>query len=251
MISIFSMIKNEIDIIDKFIMYHLKLCDQLILVDNGSTDGTQQRIEIFQSQYPKKIKSYQNHQPFSSKAQYLSQLMNECSKGILIPLDADEILAYEDMDGNIIFDYSFIQQYLIELQDLYQEGKFKVKNIYNYIPNTNNWFDTSDASKMFFLKNDFISTDAGFHNGITKSEKTIYTDIVYLHFHYRNKEAWLKSSKQKLQARLGDKWNDLNTLLEYKKPRPSSHIALEYSNYILTDKWHNLKPKKHIDIGNL
>lgn len=247
MISIISFIKNEIDIIDRFIKYHINICDKLILIDNGSTDGTLEHIQ----KYKDGVILHSCPGSFELKSSVISQLIIESDQNLLIPLDADEILAYENHNGTISLDKAFIKEYLHRLAIQNMVGKFKVKNIYNYIPNTNNWFDTSDTSKMFFLKNDFISTDAGFHNGITKSEKTIYTDIVYLHFHYRNKEAWLKSSKQKLQARLGDKWNDLNTLLEYKKPRPSSHIALEYSNYILTDKWHNLKPKKHIDIGNL
>lgn len=34
------MVKNEVDIIESFIRYHLKIFDEMIILDNGSTDET-------------------------------------------------------------------------------------------------------------------------------------------------------------------------------------------------------------------
>lgn len=35
-----TMVKNEVDIIESFVRYHLKIFDEMIILDNGSTDET-------------------------------------------------------------------------------------------------------------------------------------------------------------------------------------------------------------------
>jgi glycosyltransferase involved in cell wall biosynthesis len=246
------MIKNENDIIDRFISYHMELCDKFFLIDHGSTDGTLEKIKKYSDKYSTKIIAHEYRGHFRAKGRIISELMKKSNSSILLPIDTDEIICYEDNDGQISFDQHYIKQYLNTLHKLYNHGKFKVKQIYNYIPNTDSWFDIDTSSqKMFFLSSDFVSVDDGFHKGITKTNKTINSNISYLHFHYRSKESWLKSTEQKLKVRLGDKWNDLSLLEQYKKPRPSFHVALEYSKYLSTGQWHNLQPKKYIDTTNL
>ena len=34
------MVKNEVDIIETFIRYHISILDGMVILDNGSTDGT-------------------------------------------------------------------------------------------------------------------------------------------------------------------------------------------------------------------
>jgi glycosyltransferase involved in cell wall biosynthesis len=247
MLEIFLFTKNEIDFIEIFVKKNLPIADKMTIIDNGSTDGTWQKILELASQTDK-IQSIRHTEPFQHKARILTEYMRSSKAQVIIPLDTDEILAYEDDDGTVFTEIGLIRNHLIDLSKLL-EGKLKVKHIYNFIPNSNNYFAIDKHNKFIFLHSDFDSIDTGFHRGqtIKKNSPVHKTNLVYLHFHFRSFDAWLKSTQQKLEARLGDGWNDIEVLSQYKKPRPSHHIALEYSNYLQTGKWHNLKPIKRIN----
>jgi glycosyltransferase involved in cell wall biosynthesis len=247
MIEIFLFAKNEEDFISTFINYYANLVDKLTIIDNGSIDGTWEIMQDLSNKIDK-IQIYRHLEPFNYKAQILTNYMKRSSCQLLIPLDTDEIIAYEDENGKVYMDEKLMRSYLIELSQL-KIGKLKIKQIYNFIPDTTNQFSLDKHEKFIFLGSDFKSVDTGFHKGQTLEKNSVIhnTNLVYLHFHFRSFDAWIKSTKQKLQFRLGDNWDNIDSLLAYKKPRPSHHVALEYSNYLKTGKWHNLKPFKQID----
>jgi glycosyltransferase involved in cell wall biosynthesis len=247
MLEIFLFTKNEIDFISKFITYHITIVDKITIIDNGSTDGTWEIIIDFESKY-KNIQVYRHIEPFSHKAQIITNYMKKSSSDLLIPLDTDELIAYENNFGDVITDSNKLRSYLLDLAKI-NIGKLKIKKIYNFIPNSNNQFSIDKNTKFIFLKSDFDSVDTGFHKGKTlnTNKLTHKTDLVYLHFHYRSFNSWLKSTEQKLKARLGKDWNNMDVLLQYKKPRPSYHVVLQYINYLQTGKWYDLKPVKYID----
>lgn len=248
MIEIFLFTKNEDDFIETFIRYHLNVVDKITVIDNGSTDGTWEILQQLAAQ-TNKLNVQQHLESFHHKARILTHYMKMSESQLLIPLDTDEILAYENNDGTVITDDDIIRQHLINLSKL-DLGKIKIKQVYNFIPDNNaNYFAKDKYNKFIFLASDFDRVDTGSHIGYTTSRVNIVhsTNIVYLHFHFRNLKAWLKSTEQKLRARLGDKWDDIETLLAYKKPRPSHHVALEYINYLQTGVWSNLQPYKQIN----
>jgi glycosyltransferase involved in cell wall biosynthesis len=246
MIEIFLFTKNEVDFIDVFINHHLKIVDKLTIIDNGSSDGTWEIILDFAAKHSN-IKAYRHIESFNQKAIILTRYMKLSTASLLIPLDTDEIIGYEDRSGNVILEADKLRQYLLQLAK-FNIGKLKIKKIYNFIPDSDNQFSIDKHRKFIFLKSDFHSVDTGFHKGKTLHEKKIIhkTKLVYLHFHFRSLNSWLKSTEQKLRARLGNNWNNIDSLLKYKKAR-SHHVAREYRNYLQTGKWHNLKPIKHIN----
>lgn len=248
MIEIFLFTKNENDFISIFIKHHLSIVDKITVIDNGSTDGTWEILQEL-SKETDKLNIQQHLVSFHHKARILTHYMKKSSSKLLISLDTDELLAYEDNSGTVTTDRSLIKQHLIKLSKL-ELGKIKIKQVYNFIPNRNdNYFSKDKYNKFIFLGSDFDRVDTGSHIGFTVSRANIVhlTNIVYLHFHYRNLNAWLKSTEQKLKARLGDNWNNIDSLLAYKKPRPSHHVALEYINYLQTGIWSNLQPYKQIN----
>lgn len=247
MIEILSMVKNESDFISKFIQHHHRIADKLTIIDNGSTDQTWEIIQSYCDKY-NTIDSHRYYCSFQHKARLITSHMVKSHHSLLIPIDSDEIIGYEDDSGEIILDTDHIKQYLSSLA-IHNHGKLKIKRVYNYIPESDNLFAIQNHNKFMFLHKDFKSVDAGFHNGLTLKQPTkiIPTNIIYLHFHYRNLTSWLKSTEQKLKARLGDKWNNIEILEQYRKPRPSYHAALEYLRYLQTGKWYDLQPFKRIE----
>ena len=247
MIEIFLFTKNENDFIEIFIRYHLNIVDKITVIDNGSTDGTWEILQQLATQ-TNKLNIQQHLESFRHKARILTQYMKMSESQLLIPLDTDEVLAYEDDNGTVLTEIDMIRNHLIDLSKL-SEGRLKIKRVYEFIPNGNNYFGINPHKKFIFLHSDFDNVDTGSHRGRTINENSPIrrTHLVYLHFHFRGFDAWLKSTQQKLQARLGDKWNNIEALLQYKKPRPSHHIALEYSDYLQSGKWPNLPPYKQIN----
>jgi hypothetical protein len=248
MLEIFLFTKNEIDFIETFVNKSLPIADKMTIIDNGSTDGTWQKLLELMSSQTDKIKAIKHTEPFQHKARILTKYMRRSEAKVLIPLDTDEIIAYESDDGSVTTDAALIRNHLLDLSKL-DTGKLKIKQVYNFIPNSNNYFALDQHSKFIFLHSDFDSVDTGFHRGHTITNNSIVhrTNLVYLHFHFRSFETWLKSTEQKLKARLGDNWNNIEVLSQYKKPRPSHHIVLEYINYLQSGEWPNLQPYKQID----
>lgn len=247
MIEIITFIKNEQDFIHNFIEHNHPIADQLTIIDNGSNDGTFDIVNM----YAKKLDNiivYKHIEHFRYKAKIVTNYIKRSKHKIIIPIDADELIGYE-LNDNIILNPVDIKMYLINEYCDTEVGKIKIKNSYINIPSAPNYFGVQTYNKFMFLTEDFVSVDTGYHRGLTKYRPSIVhnSNIIYLHFHYRNINQWLNSTKQKLMARLGNNWCNEKILTEYKKPKPSFHTALEYLHYTKTGEWYNIKPEKYIN----
>lgn len=58
-ISLFARLKNAEDFLEKTIESHINICDEIILVDNNSSDKTKEICIKMQEKYPNKIKFYE------------------------------------------------------------------------------------------------------------------------------------------------------------------------------------------------
>jgi glycosyltransferase involved in cell wall biosynthesis len=87
-----SMVRNEVDIIDLNIRYHLALgVDNMIIVDNGSTDGTDKLLQQISSR-DSRVNWSKNDGPFLPTA-VMTELAHEAFKAgadWIVPIDADE-----------------------------------------------------------------------------------------------------------------------------------------------------------------
>lgn len=243
--QIICMIKNEQLLIKKFIEHHLNVVDNITIIDNGSSDDTVDIVKKYD------IDLIQTIQHFKYKDLIIGNFIRSSNYDIIIPMDADEFLIYDD--GNIIStNTNTIREYFDELINI-NFSLFKINKIYNYIPDTINSFSIEKnkwRSKKYFVKqNKFISTCPGFHKMKMSENNQLNSCISYLHFHYLNFDRWYNSSKQKMTARLGDKWNDIETLKKYKGH--SNHVAKELLNYYSTGLWHNLSKEIEIKINKI
>lgn len=229
------MIKNEQEVIEKFLNHHIDIVDNITLIDNGSLDNTISIVKKFD------VDLHIRNDHFSFKSNIFSEFISQSKYDIIIPMDADEILVFDD-SLNISINQSIIKKYLTSLLHN-RYSLYKINKIYNYVPDTENSFcvekDRWRSKKFFFRTNDFISSCPGFHDIKTTNNKYMETSISYLHYHYLNFNYWFNSAAQKMQARLGKDWNNIEALKTYKGF--SNHIAKQLLEYFLTNKWHNLQ----------
>lgn len=89
------MIKNEIDIIETFVRYHLSFLDGMVILDNGSTDGT---IEVLLKLIDEGLLIHLtfNDNPAYNQSELTTELfyntLKKFSPEYIVPLDADEFL---------------------------------------------------------------------------------------------------------------------------------------------------------------
>ncbi len=89
------MIKNEVDIIETFVRYHLSFLDSMVILDNGSTDGT---IEILLKLIDEGLPIHLtfNDNPAYNQSELTTKLFYKTLKkfnpAYIIPLDADEFI---------------------------------------------------------------------------------------------------------------------------------------------------------------
>ena len=90
-----SMVKNEMDVIESFIRYHINIFDGMIILDNGSTDNTLKILSFLKNEgLPIYIFEDDNREYNQAiKMNYLLlKAINEFKADIIVPLDADEFL---------------------------------------------------------------------------------------------------------------------------------------------------------------
>jgi glycosyltransferase involved in cell wall biosynthesis len=241
-IEIVLFIKNEEELIESSILYHKQIADNITIIDNGSTDNT---LNIINKYVSDNISLIIDNSSFENKGKICTKQIQDSDADIIVPLDADEFLLYDN--SSIIKDNpKLIREYL---QSTPIDGhKYKINKVYNKIENSNNYSidKTYNSNKIIFPRLGFVETDCGFHFGKVildyENPKINNIDISYLHLHYISKNRWLKSSTQKLKARLSEGFNNLTDIVMLASTKDkSNHIAKEMIYYLGTNKWHNLK----------
>ena len=88
-------IKNEADIIESFIRYHLNIVDEMIILNNGSTDDTNNILDKLLSENLPLIILNDSDKYFEPMEKYnglLKKAVNEFDADIVCPLDVDEFI---------------------------------------------------------------------------------------------------------------------------------------------------------------
>ena len=100
-IKIFTMVKDEVDIIEYWIKYHGELFgyENLYIVDNMSTDGTYESIEFYKNYGVQLFRE----EDYKQKGEIMTRLIKETdSYDIAFPIDIDEFIVYYNEDENKI-----------------------------------------------------------------------------------------------------------------------------------------------------
>ena len=226
-----SIVKNEEELIGRFIKHHSNIFDRITIIDNGSTDHTLDIIKGCDG-----VELIEDISHFGLKKLIIEREISKSESDIIIPMDADELLIYDN--GEIDTDFDKIVKYLKSLEESPSEI-YQIRRVFDYIPNTTNQFKMSNKNnrKHFFRRSTFKSICPGYH--VVRSENNIkeISSLSFLHFHHMDFDKWFKSSKQKMIARLGDRWNDVGVLSGY---RGASHnVAHELAMYLSTGVWYD------------
>jgi len=198
--KIFTVTKDEYDLIDDFIIYYGKIFgyQNLIIIDNMSTDKNV--LDVYKK-YPEIKIYYEEGYQKDKQGEYFTKYMNmyKNQAKYLIGVDTDEFIYVMNNDESTSYD---IMGYLNKLSDKYD--MFKIKYYDWSIPNKNSsdyvnykhtrpvrhidMFkrcpDENITRKVFYRASNFISTMCGNHNGNTTTNKTYITRLGY--FHYSN-----------------------------------------------------------------
>lgn len=90
-----SMVKNEVDIIETFIRYHVSIFDGMVILDNGSTDGT---VDVISKLINEGLPVYLSfdYNPAYNQSEITTTLfyktVDEFYPDFILPLDVDEFI---------------------------------------------------------------------------------------------------------------------------------------------------------------
>ena len=234
MVKIFTMVKDEVDIIKDWIIYHGSLFgwNNIYIIDNCSTDGTYETILGFESLG---INIFQKND-YRKKGEYMSFLINKyCSEDTLaFPIDIDEfIIYYEPGSKEVKFDKNFIIHYFDTLP---KATLYKSNYLMPILTNPNgfnratveldyaHYVDYGAQAKTFFNTKYYKGEiDHGNH---IPSKDYFLTNIALIHYHDRNIDQAKKKTLNNVKG-LGysTDLNDLhNTLKKYSTCGGNHHI---------------------------
>jgi len=207
-VKIYTMVKNEADILEYWIIYHSNIVnfENLYIVDNDSNDNTSKILEYYKTMG---IHTYK-YSDYSKKGDYICNLINNTCNGngngngnncIAIPIDIDEFICLKK-DEDYIVDADIIYEYIKNLKIhgrysfLYYLASVNICTYYNnpltdinhFIIVDNNISSYNNLNKKFFTGSMLLKLDHGNHKGIVKNianTDTYVTNLVLLHFHNR------------------------------------------------------------------
>jgi len=229
MIKLFTMVKDECDIIRDWILYHGFLFgyNNLFIIDNMSIDGTYEIINEF---LDKGINIYRESN-YSEKGTFMRNLINThcCSYDVAFPIDIDEFVVYHECGmKNVNCDKDIIINYI--------NGLGSVSSIYkaNYLTSMitqeggyeravceNKWSIYSDygSHAKSFFRVDLYNGPIDHGNHIGQSNGYVVSNICLVHFHCRNLEQMKKKVCNNVTG-LGY-INDINSLRNLIKNNPN------------------------------
>ncbi|WP_066258972.1 glycosyltransferase family 2 protein [Neobacillus drentensis] len=98
-----GMIKNEADIIESYVRYHLHIFDGMVLLDNGSTDRTLEILNQLQSEGLPIYLKHDNTLEYvqgEKTTELINSTFEQFDPDFIFPLDVDEFLVTPNYSGN-------------------------------------------------------------------------------------------------------------------------------------------------------
>lgn len=229
MIKLFTMVKDECDIIRDWILYHGYIFgfENLFIIDNISSDGT---FEIINEYAEKGVKIYRESD-YKDKGNFMKRLIdgNCANNDIAFPIDIDEFIVYHERGSKEVnCDKALINDYINGLGDV---GRiYKANYILNMITHEGGYQrafcenkygiynDYGNHAKSFF-RVDLYNGDIDHGNHICDKNGYFMSNICLVHFHCRNLE---QMKKKVINNVIGLGYpNDLHSLRELINNNPN------------------------------
>ena len=234
MIKLFTMVKDEVDIVEDWLQYHGNIFGftNLHIIDNMSTDGT---FEILGKYAQLKGIFVYRHDDYKKKGDLMKQLISQNKTIIAFPLDIDEFIVYYNPKTNKIT-INDIVPYLNEniiaskndgvIMNTHTKGLYKCDYIHSKITKKNkNGFDHAvlEATRgRYDEKRDKIMTKSFFDTRFWKgnidhgnhcnfNNHFSMSKLCLVHYHKRNFEQHKKKVINNVKG-LGYNANNLEEL---------------------------------------
>ncbi|WP_100486644.1 glycosyltransferase family 2 protein [Sporolactobacillus pectinivorans] len=213
-----GMLKNEADIIESYIRYHLNIFDGMVLLDNGSTDRSLEIINQLQTEglpvYLKQDVSLEYIQG-DKTTDLIKYTFDQFGPDLIFPLDVDEFLMAPNYSGNprkLVNNLSTSKVYYIEREYTYfpinldENELFIPKRLTFASPIKDYWPKVIVSKKIMDAYSPSIS---GGNHDLLFDKKNIQTHklqtLKLRHFPYR--------SLEQLKSKITVGW--INTLASY------------------------------------
>jgi hypothetical protein len=199
--KVFTVTKNEYDLIEDFLLYHGYLFgyENLVVIDNGSTDT--RVLDVYERYKPRGVTvvtrlGYKGAQ----QGEHFTEVMKDYRHAaeFLIGLDTDLFFCVDQSS-----DRDVVQRYLRSLPpsyDIFQMKKFMMSVVDPRSPNyeghklrrpvdsttfvIRDGYAGVSVPHVFFRAANFISTSNGNHEGVTTTGKTWFcSQVIYVHYH--------------------------------------------------------------------
>ncbi len=209
-VRIIMMQRNEVDLIYPWVLYHgVRFGFQnLRVIDNGSSDSFQPRLDYLQSIGVQVSRQYNSREDFVNKGRIISEIIKhydeEDPADFYFPLDCDEFVGVELQGGQLSF---YEADIFNELRDHYKSSEALTVATYfdNHPTETASFKRTTGQRKSFFAEGTCQSLDRGFNNPKLKGGGgRKKTSIVYMHYHFKPYPIVRQHARQKLEAFLED-----------------------------------------------
>lgn len=189
MVKIFTMIKDEVDIVKDWVNYHGSLFgfNNLFIIDNYSSDGSYEALQEYGS-----LINLSRESDYKKKGEYMKSLIDKnCNNEIAFPMDIDEFIVY--YDGKISIDKNLINNYINNLPECtiykanYINPLITNENGYNRAPAESDYANYCDYGifAKSFMNTRLYNGSIDHGNHITDHEHHV-TQICLIHFHCRN-----------------------------------------------------------------
>ena len=228
MVKVITMVKDEVDIIKDWVLYHSFLFgfNNIYVIDNYSTDGTYEELLKFGN-----LINVSRQSNYTEKGNYMRSYIDKyCDpEEIAFPIDTDEFIVYYDPINKILStDKDDILHYIQSLppHNVYKMNQIGIKYTNNDVVNYPNGFMHAPIEAKYGFLCEFNIFNKGFinssinHGNIDMGNHFLTnnhykTNLCLIHYHCRNLEQIKKKILNNILG-LGYK-NDLNFLIELQK----------------------------------